>query len=234
MAALFNDLPEALHNTVRIADRCQVENCISNPAAAATAAARQDPGRFSLTELCDKALPSRYPPARLPKAAAQVAHELDVIRQTRLAGFFLLVWDVVSWSRQQGIMVRGRGSAANSIVTYLLGITMVDPLEHNLLFERFLTPDTRSMPDIDLDFCSKRREEVIQYVYTTYGAAHTAMVCNYITYQRRSAIRDVGKALGISPEILDSLAKQGFKPGTRENLADDVQQALPQGISEHT
>ncbi|MHB9032501.1 MAG: DNA polymerase III subunit alpha, partial [Anaerolineae bacterium] len=234
MAELFADLPEALANTLRIAQRCQVEIAFRSQALPPQPQLQgKDPDAF-LAELCAAALPGHYPPRGLPKASAQVQHELDVIRQTRLAGFFLLVWEIVSWSRQQGIMVRGRGSAANSIVTYLLGITTVDPLEHNLLFERFLTPDSQSMPDIDLDFCSKRREEVIQYVYTTFGAAHTAMVCNYITYQRRSAIRDVGKALGIPADILDGLAKQGFKPGTNANLEDGPKQVLPASIPGYT
>ena len=134
----------------------------------------------------------------------------SVIRQTRLSGYFLLVWDIVRWAQERGIQVRGRGSAANSIVAYLLGITNVDPLAHNLLFERFLSTEARVMPDIDLDFCSRRREEVIQYVYEKYGEDHVGMVCNYVTYRARSAIRDVGKALDL-PQ--DTARPPGQEPG---------------------
>ena len=116
----------------------------------------------------------------------QLAHELDVIEQAGLAGYFLIVWDIVHFARSQGIRCQGRGSAANSIVAYLLGITSIDPLQHNLLFERFLSTDKFTTPDIDVDFAADRREEVIQYVYRRYGAAHTAMVCNTITYRARS------------------------------------------------
>ena len=160
----------------------------------------------TLAALCLAQLPARYP-RDAGAAERQLRHELQVIRQTRLAGYFLLVWDVVRFAKEQGIQVRGRGSAANSIVAYLLGITAVDPLAHNLLFERFLSAEARIMPDIDLDFCSRRREEVIQYIYHKYGASHVGMVCNYITYCARSAIRDVGKALGLPAPLIDQLAK---------------------------
>ncbi len=125
----------------------------------------------------------------------QLAHELAVIEQAGLAEYFLIVWDIVRFARAQGIRCQGRGSAANSIVAYLLGITSIDPLAHNLLFERFLSSDKFTMPDIDIDFAADRREEVIQYVYQRYGHSHAAMVCNVVTYQARSALRDLGKAL---------------------------------------
>jgi len=160
----------------------------------------------TLAALCLAELPARYP-HNSDAAERQLRHELQVIRQTGLAGYFLLVWDIVRFAKEQGIQVRGRGSAAHSIVAYLLGITAVDPLAHNLLFERFLSAEARIMPDIDLDFCARRREEVIQYVYRKYGEAHVGMVCNYITYCSRSAIRDVGKALGLPPAVIDRLAK---------------------------
>ncbi|MBK8049825.1 MAG: hypothetical protein IPK16_23595 [Anaerolineales bacterium] len=142
---------------------------------------RKRPLRF-LYELCHRRLPECYP-ALQPVVLKQLAHELEVIEQAGLAGYFLIVWDIVRFARAQGIRCQGRGSAANSIVAYLLGITSVDPLAHNLLFERFLSSDKFTMPDIDIDFAADRREEVIQYVYGKYGRAHTAMVCNVVTYQ---------------------------------------------------
>jgi error-prone DNA polymerase len=137
----------------------------------------------------------------------QLAHELSVIEQAGLAGYFLIVWDIVRFARERGVRCQGRGSAANSIVAYLLGITSVDPLAHNLLFERFLSADRYTTPDIDIDFAADRREEVIQYVYERYGASHTAMVCNVVTYQARSAVRDLGKALGFPLPVVDRLSK---------------------------
>ena len=126
-------------------------------------------------------------------------HELvqlwAVIERAGLCGYFLVVWDIVRYAREQGVRCQGRGSAANSLVAYLLGITPVDPLRHNLLFERFLSEGSQTMPDIDIDFAADRREEVIQYIYERYGEAHVGMVCNVVTYRARSALRDAAKAL---------------------------------------
>jgi len=133
---------------------------------------------------------------------------------------------IVRFAKERGILVRGRGSAANSIAAYLLGITNVDPLQHDLLFERFLSAEARVMPDIDLDFCARRREEVIQYVYERYGESHVGMVCNYVTYQELSAVRDVGKALGLPPDTIDHLAKS-----LRGRWGDAVTAPLPKGVS---
>jgi error-prone DNA polymerase len=124
-----------------------------------------------------------------------------------LAGFFLVVWDIVRFARQQGIRCQGRGSAANSLVAYLLEITQVDPLRHNLLFERFLSEGTHTMPDIDVDFAADRREEVIQYIYERYGEEHVGMVCNVVTYRARSALREAAKVLGFPPDVIDRTAK---------------------------
>ncbi|NLF03245.1 MAG: error-prone DNA polymerase [Anaerolineales bacterium] len=204
LAALLGAYPEALAHTVEIAARCEVS--LDMRALAIPPTQGNEDASERLRSLCEAAVPRWYPG---PAAAArvQLRHELQVIGQTQLAGYFLMVWEIVAWARARGIQVRGRGSAANSIVAYLLGITNVDPLAHNLLFERFLSAETRTMPDIDLDFCSRRREEVIQYVYERYGERHVGMVCNYVTYRARSAIRDVGKALALPQELIDRLAK---------------------------
>ena len=210
LAELLGAYPEALAHTAEIAARCQVD--LNLRALAIPPAADTGDADARLRALCEAAL-SRWYPTGEAAARAQLRHELQVIGQVQLAGYFLMVWEIVAWARERGIQVRGRGSAANSIVAYLLGITNVDPLEHNLLFERFLSTETRTMPDIDLDFCSRRREEVIQHVYERYGERHVGMVCNYVTYRQRSAIRDVGKALALPQELIDRLAKSQGKWG---------------------
>lgn len=138
----------------------------------------------------------------------QLDHELAVIAKLNLAGYFLIVWDIVRFCISRGILCQGRGSAANSAVCYCLGITAVDPMRLGLLFERFLSEARSGAPDIDLDIAHQYREEVIQYVYEKYGRDRAAMVCEVITYQGRSALRDVGKVLGLSLQQVDRLAKR--------------------------
>ena len=136
----------------------------------------------------------------------QVEHELGMIHRLGLAGYFLIVWDIVRFARREGILCQGRGSAANSAVCYCLGITAVDPIKLGLLFERFLSEERREAPDIDIDFAHRERERVIQYVYEKYGRDHAAMVCEQITYRGRSAVRDAARVLGFSVEQADRLA----------------------------
>ena len=142
-----------------------------------------------------------------PPVVKQLAHELDVIERTGLAEFFLICWDLMRFAKERRIPAQGRGSAADSIVAYVLGITRVDPIRHNLLFERFINEGRTTYPDVDIDFSSERREEVIQYVYERYGAEHTGMVCNLVTYRARSAVREVGYALGFPRPLVDRVAK---------------------------
>ncbi len=158
-----------------------------------------------LYQLAHKGLLVRYRPIT-KQAVQQLTHELDIIERTHLAEFFLIVWDLMEFARQNRIIGQGRGSAGDSIVAYCLGITNVDPIEHKLLFERFIN-EARTLPDIDIDFDVNRREEVIQYLYTKYGADHAAMVCTVVTYRARSAVREVAKVLGFPVESVDKLAK---------------------------
>ena len=139
--------------------------------------------------------------------ARQVEHELAMIQRLGLAGYFLIVWDIVRFARREGVLCQGRGSAANSAVCYCLGITAVDPIKLGLLFERFLSEERREAPDIDIDFAHRDREKVIQYVYEKYGREHAAMVCEQITYRGRSAVRDAARVLGFSVEQGDALAR---------------------------
>jgi len=160
-----------------------------------------------LRELVTRGALERYGPPhdeRVPGAWKQIAHELEVIGQLGFAGYFLVVWDIAQVCRRLNIYCQGRGSAANSAVCYALRVTNVDAVDLGLLFERFLSPARDGPPDIDVDIESGRREEVIQYVYERYGRRHAAQVANVITYRPRSAVRDVGKAFGFSPEQVDA------------------------------
>ena len=142
-----------------------------------------------------------------PPYKQRLQHELGVIRELGLCEYFLVVWDIVEEARARGIRCSGRGSAADSLVAYLLGITQVDPIKARLLFERFLNAERRGMPDIDIDFDSRRRDEMIEYVAQRYGPEHTAMVATINTYNARSAIREVGKALGLPEALIDRISK---------------------------
>jgi DNA polymerase III alpha subunit len=159
-----------------------------------------------LVELCQAGARKRYHPLTSP-VVNRLAHELDVIERAGLAEFFLICWDLMRFAREQGIPAQGRGSAAGSIVAYTLGISRVEPIQHNLLFERFINEGRTTYPDVDIDFSSARREEVIQYVYKRYGPEHTGMVCNLVTYRARSAVREVGYALGFPRPLVDRVAK---------------------------
>lgn len=159
-----------------------------------------------LTRLVEQGAYERWDTARTPKHDAQLAHELAMIGKLDLAGFFLIVWDIVRFARREGILCQGRGSAANSAVCYCLGITAVDPIRMELLFERFLSEERQEPPDIDIDFAHRDRERVLQYVYNRYGREHAAMVCEQITWRGRSAVRDAARVLGFSVQQGDMLA----------------------------
>ncbi|MHB8611751.1 MAG: DNA polymerase III subunit alpha [Candidatus Dormibacteraceae bacterium] len=178
-----------------------------------------------LYKLCFEGVRERYRPIT-PEVARRLQRELEVIQKTGLAEFFLINWDLMRFAREHGVPGQGRGSAADSIVAYVLGITRVDPIEHNLLFERFLHEEMTSTPDIDIDFSTEHREQVIQYIYDKYGWERTGMVCNVVTFQPRMAIRQVGKALGFSAELLDRLAK-GVDRWFTEDVADSMLDAVP-------
>src|SRR5262249_6576492 len=142
------------------------------------------------------------------RVSAQIDHELSLIGRLDLAGYFLIVWDLIRFCRETHVLAQGRGSAANSAVCYSLGITAVDPNRHGLLFERFLSEERGEWPDIDLDLPSgDKRESVIQYVYKRYGRSGAAMCAEVITYRTRSAIREVGKVLGLPADVIDRLAR---------------------------
>ncbi len=203
MAELFADLPAAVENTVAIAERCAFDLDLTEHRLPLFPV--EDSQAF-LRELSFEGVRERYSKLT-PKVIGQLEHELSVIGKMELEDYFLIVWDICNYARRQGYPAQGRGSSANSLVAYCLGITQVDPIRHKLLFERFLSEERGGMPDIDVDFSREGREAVIQYVYDRYGEEHTAMVCNVVTYRARSAVRDVGKALGFPPATVDRIAK---------------------------
>jgi error-prone DNA polymerase len=207
MAQLFADHPAAVTATRELADRLDYTmDDLGYRFPDYPVPAGETQASF-LRKVADVGARERYRPFH-DRARAQIARELDLIEKLELAGYFLIVWDLVNFCRQHDILVQGRGSAANSAVCYSLGITAVDPVGMELLFERFLSEQRGEWPDIDLDLPSgDRREQVIQYVYTRYGARGAAMTANVITYRGRSAAREVGKALGIDTADIDRLAK---------------------------
>ena len=208
MASLFPDDLDALRRTREIADRCHVDfdfNQMHLPE-------YQVPEGYNLDsylhKLCRERLSGRYPQGVSQEAEERLAHELQIIQQTGFSGYFLIVEDFVSWARAQGIPVGpGRGSAAGSLVAYCLEITNIDPLQYGLLFERFLNPERVSMPDIDIDFCYERREEVIDYVVSKYGADHVAQIITFGTMLAKGAIRDVGRVMDLPLSEVDRIAK---------------------------
>ena len=210
MAALFRDLPNAIAATRAIAERCE----------------------FTLKDLGYRFPDYPIPPGETPdsylralteagarerwgtpdqRTRRQLDHELAIVAKLKLAGYFLIVWDIVQFCRENRIMAQGRGSAANSAVCYALGITAVDAVKMELLFERFLSEERGEWPDIDIDLPSgDQREKVIQYVYRRYGERGAAMTANVITYRTRSAVREIGKVLGFPPDQIDRLAKVNY------------------------
>ena len=177
-----------------------------------------------LRRLAEDGATRRYGPRdaeRVPGAWRQIDHELDMIERLGFPGYFLTVWDIVQFCGRAGIYCQGRGSAANSAVCYALGITKADAVSLGLLFERFLSPERDGPPDIDLDIEAGRREEAIQYVYQRYGRERAAQVANVITYRPRSAVRDMGRALGYAPGQLDAWARQVDAWGNLEEAGDD-------------
>lgn len=209
MAERFSDLPEAVENTARIAERCSVElelGKIHLPDFT------KPPGKTAneyMRELVYEKFSSRYPAERQTKEIKdRLEYELGVIEKIGFADYFLIVQDFIGWAKLHGIAVGpGRGSSAGSIISYILGITDIDPIEYNLLFERFLNPDRIQMPDIDIDFTDTRRDEVLAYLRQKYGEDHVAQIITFGTMAARAAVRDAGRAMGLSYSFCDQIAK---------------------------
>ncbi|MDP8233945.1 MAG: DNA polymerase III subunit alpha [Candidatus Saelkia tenebricola] len=207
MKEVFKEFPEAIKNTIKIAEKCNVElefNKVNLPQFKSPDG--YNPREY-LGHLCNQNLEKKYP-ASDHNIKKRLDYELDVINRLGFTSYFLIVRDFVNFAKKNSIPVGpGRGSAAGSIVSFLLGITSIDPLKYGLLFERFLNPDRVSMPDIDIDFCYERRQEVIDYVIKKYGESNVAQVITFGTLQARAAIRDVARALNIPYQDADRIAK---------------------------
>ncbi len=220
LAHRWRHYPEGLAATLGVAERCQFRMGQLTPALPAFPTPPGVSADDYLASLVGAGARERYGERLTERHRQQIRHELDVIRRLGLAGYFLIVWDIVREASRLGVLAQGRGSAANSAVCYCLGITAVDPIGMELLFERFLSEDRREAPDIDVDFAHRDREQVIQYVYRRYGRDHAAMVCEAITFRGRSAVRDAARVLGFS-------VQQG------ERLADEADRSSARATAEH-
>jgi len=228
MARLYARHPEALARTLEIAGRCtfslsdlryQYPNECELPG---------EVPQQALERQVTASVPLRYPDGLPPDVARQLAHELRLIGELDYAPYFLTVNSIVRFARSKGILCQGRGSAANSAVCYVLGITSIDPVRSGLLFERFISAERREPPDIDVDFEAERREEVIQWVYEHYGRDRAALCATVMRFGPKGAIRDVGKALGLTEDVTGALASQvwGGSGGSRDGGPEGAEQSM--------
>ena len=205
MATLFRHMPDALANTLRIADACNLDLQFGKPRFPKCELPAGETAFSHLWKLAFDGARERYTPLR-PDVIERLKYELDIINRLGFAEYFLIVWDIVNFARKSGIPIVGRGSAADSLVSYVLGITSVDPIRFDLYFERFLNLFRTDCPDIDLDMCWRRRDEVLKYVYDRYGADRVAMIANHNSYQARSAFRDVARVYGLPLDEINTLS----------------------------
>jgi len=217
MAKNFGDSPQALENTVKVAEMCNLEIKLGQTIMPKFEVPKGETAKTYLEKLCHEGAKKRYGPSRggaaeadeiNPKVKERLDYELSIIEKCHFEDYFLIVADYVRFAKQNGILVGpGRGSAAGSIIAYVLDVTDLDPLKYNLLFERFLNPERISPPDIDLDFADDRREEVIRYISEKYGSDHVAQIITFGVMKARMAIRDVARALSMSYDDGDRIAK---------------------------
>ena len=207
MKQLFAEYPEALARTQEIAKRCQVEFVFGETKLPRFPTENGETSEQMLRRLCEQGLAELYNPIT-QEARERMEYEIGVISKMGYVDYFLIVWDFINYARSHGIVVGpGRGSGAGSIVAYCLHITQLDPLKYSLLFERFLNPERVSMPDIDVDFCYERRQEVIDYVARKYGADHVSQIITFGTMSARAVVRDVGRVLGYPYQEVDTISK---------------------------
>jgi DNA polymerase-3 subunit alpha len=213
MAELYWDIPQALENTERIAEMCNLKLEFGRLHLPEIELPEGKTADQFLADLCYQNLPQYYP-SPTPEIKQRLDYELEVIKKTQFANYFLVVWDIISFAKKHDILFGVRGSAAASIVLRCLGTTEVDPIENRLVFERFLNLERKEMPDIDLDFEDARRDEVIAYVSQKYGQDHVAQIITFGTLGARAALRDVGRALGMPYSDVDRVARLvPFRPG---------------------
>ena len=208
MKKLFKDVPEAIENTLKIAERANIELKFGQNLIPKFKTPMQEPAHVYLTELCDIGLNVRYNNNPSDGARKRLIYELGIVQKMGFSDYFLIVWDFVKFAKDKGIVVGpGRGSAAGSLITYCLDITDLDPLKYGLIFERFLNPERVSMPDVDIDFADTRRDEVLEYVREKYGRDNVAQIITFGTMAARAAVRDVGRAMGYPYAEVDRISK---------------------------
>ena len=208
MEELYTDCPEALSNTVKIAELCDVRLDFGKTLLPHYEVPLGETPETLLEKLCNEGIKKRFGENPTPETLERLKYELEVIKKTGFASYFLIVQDFVNWAKNNGVVVGpGRGSAAGSLVSYLINITDVNPIKFDLLFERFLNPERISMPDIDMDFSDTKRDEVIKYLKGKYGEDHVAQIVTFGTMAARAAVRDTGRALGLAYSFCDSIAK---------------------------
>ena len=223
MARLFQQYPEALANTLQVAEACSFDLGLSRYRFPDFSVPQGETADSYLEKLCWQKVYEKYRTVA-GEVELRLKEELRLIRKLGLAGYFLTVWDIMRHAKENGIPAQGRGSAASSIVTYILGVTRVDPVKHKLFAGRFLNDEMSAIPDIDIDIASDNedhREKLIQYIYQRYGQGHAAMLCNVVTYQARNTVRDIGKAMGLPPETIDRMARS-LETRSAENLEEDL------------
>ena len=212
MEVLFSEIPSAITNTQLISEQCNVKLDFAQHRFPDFVTPKGYNADSYLMMLCGKSMAKKYNPITV-ETRARLREELSLIKRLGLSGYFLVVWDIVRFAHSKGIPAQGRGSAANSLVTYLLNITQVDSIAHQLFFGRFLNEEKTTIPDIDIDFAASRnshladRDDVIEYVDRKYGSEHVALACCFVTFRARSAIREVGKAFGLPTDLLHKMSK---------------------------
>ena len=207
MAQLFRSFPEAIENTVKIADMCNVEFEFGQTKLPYFHIDGVDDNEKFLRDMCETGLYERYEHPT-EEAGKRLAYELDIITKMGYTDYYLIVWDFINYAKTHGIPVGcGRGSGAGSLCAYCIGITGIDPLKYNLLFERFLNPERVSMPDFDVDFCMEGRQRVIDYVIGKYGSDHVAQIATFGTLAAKQAVRDVARVMGLSYQVGDTVSK---------------------------
>ena len=234
MNALFSAWPDALARTQEIAERCKVDFVFGETKLPRFPTENGETSEQMLRRLCEAGLAERYQPIT-KEARERLEYEIGVIAKMGYIDYFLIVWDFINYARSQGIVVGpGRGSGAGSIVAYCLHITQLDPLKYSLLFERFLNPERVSMPDIDVDFCYERRQEVIDYVARKYGPDHVSQIITFGTMSARAVVRDVGRVLGYPYAEVDAISKSiPFEPNMTLERALTISPELKKSYAEN-
>jgi DNA polymerase III alpha subunit len=225
MEDIFKAFPDALANTQKIARLCQFEFELGRPVFPSVDLPQGESSFSFLWKKCFEGATVRYQPLN-QKVIQRLEYELKTIHELGFAEYFLIVKDIVEFCRKSHIPCVGRGSAADSLVSYVLSITQVDPIRHDLYFERFLNPQRKDPPDIDLDLCWKNRDKVIDYVYKKYGDDRTAMICTFNTFQSRSAIRDVAKTYGLPEDEINKITK--YLPHQAIDRLEETLNSLPE------